>query len=530
MIKSNLKYLVGLVIIGILILVFFFDANTFTILDFWVSWLLNIFYFLMIALFGNLFLSFHILANTKWHFSLEPILVLAGKLTVFVAILFIPLFWGMNSLFPWIDDATISGTKNLYLNVPFFIGRTILVFIIWLVPGFFISKLVTESSKGKLKFVAGIITVFYIFAFIVFSHDWLLSIISDWHSTLFGWFIFSGLLLTGMSFVAIVYLLFVKTNKSIILDSSRYLFTFSSVWMYLWFSQFMLIWYGNIQHETFYFSRQFFYFQPLFYANLLLSFGIPFVLLLSKTQKKSPVLLGISAVSALIGQWINLYITIYPAVFPDVKFDVLPVFIFSILLVLFLIPFILKLKSKKVTLILLLAVLFLGACNNHKDHPGYEYIPEMTYSRAFQTYSENPIFKDSATMRNPIQGTVPREMIPFQYKKTSEDRLAAGIKLQNPVDSTMQNIDEGKFLYESFCLHCHGEKGDGMGKLFTEKFYTYKPGVLNGSKIQSVPEGEIYQVISEGFNLMGPHKTILLPNERWKIVHYIKSFGIATTD
>ena len=154
----------------------------------------------------------------------------------------------------------------------------------------------------------------------------------------------------------------------------------------------------------------------------------------------------------------------------------------------------------------------------------------MTYSRSFQTYSENPNFTDSATMRNPVPGTVPREMIPFQYRKTEEDRLAAGLELQNPIDSTRKNLVEGKFLYESFCLHCHGKKGDGMGKLFTEKFYTYKPGVLNGEKIQMAPEGEIYQAISAGFNLMGPHKAILLPDERWKIVLYIQSFELVTTE
>ena len=530
MIKNGVKYLAGLFIIGILILVLFFDVKSFTVLDFWVSWLLNIFYFLMIALFGNLFLSFHILANTKWHLSLEPILLLTGKLTFFVVVLFVPLFWGMEHLFSWINDTTMSDTKGEYLNETFFIARTILVFVIWLVPGFLISKFVKQTTSGKLNFVAGLITVFYIFTIVVFSHDWLLSISSDWHSTLFGWFIFSGLLLTGMSFVVIVYLLSGKFEKNIVLDSSRYLFTFSSVWMYLWFSQFVLIWYGNIQHETFYFERQFFYFKPLFYAGIIFSFGIPFILLLSKTQKKSSFLLGVSAISALIGQWINLYITIYPAVYPVAKFDVLPVVIFSLLLVLFFIPFILKLKSKNGTLVLFLAVLFLGSCNNKKNHPGYEYFPEMTYSRSFQTYSENPNFVDSATMRNPVEGTVPREMIPFQYKKTNEDRSAAGVKLHNPVDSTMQNINKGKFLYESFCLHCHGEKGDGMGKLFTEKFYTYKPGVLNGTKIQTIPEGEIYHVICEGFNLMGPHKTILLPDERWKIVHYIQSFEIVTVE
>ena len=121
MIKNCIKYLTGLIFIGILILVFFIDFESFTLSDFWVSWLLNIFYFLMIALFGNLFLSFHILANTKWHLPLQPILLLTGRLTIFVVIFFVPLFWGMKSFFPWINDTTIFETKEWYLNAPFFI-------------------------------------------------------------------------------------------------------------------------------------------------------------------------------------------------------------------------------------------------------------------------------------------------------------------------------------------------------------------------------------------------------------------------
>lgn len=297
--------------------------------------------------------------------------------------------------------------------------------------------------------------------------------------------------------------------------------------MYLWYSQFMLIWYTNIQHETFYISRQFFHYQSLFYANLIFSFGIPFVLLFTTLQKKSSLLLGISSVSVLIGQWINLYINIYPVLLPDSKSFILPIAIFILFLLIFLFPFVFKkieLKIKPPVSILFL-LLCLSSCNFSKTNPGFEYFPTMTYSSSYETYSVNPNFTDSATMRNPVKGTVPREFIPFQFEKTAEARIAAGLQLTNPLDSTDANVSEGKFLYTSFCLQCHGEKGDGMGKLYTEKFYTYKPGVLNGDKIQNAPEGEIFHAISVGFNLMGAHKTILLPEERWKLVFYIQTLN-----
>jgi mono/diheme cytochrome c family protein len=358
----------------------------------------------------------------------------------------------------------------------------------------------------------------------IFVHDWLSTLCIEWHSTVFGWFIISSLLLAGMSFVTVLYLVSGKYNQKTGTDISKYLFAFSCIWMYLWYSQFTLIWYTNIRHETFYLARQFFHFKPLFYANLIFSFGIPFILLLSKTQKRNKILLGISAVSALSGQWINLYLIIFPPVVPNSKTMVFPVALFIFMISIFIIYYKIQGKPGRVAVhLLFITTLFLSGCNHSNNHPGYEYVPTMTYPKSFETYSVNPNFTDSATMRNPVAGTIPQEFIPYRFSKKNEERALAGEKIKNPLENTVQNQEEGKFLFESFCLQCHGEKGDGMGKLYTEKLYGYKPGILNGKKIQSAPDGEIFHVISLGYNLMGPHKTVLLPEERWKIVLYIKN-------
>ena len=63
---------------------------------------------------------------------------------------------------------------------------------------------------------------------------------------------------------------------------------------------------------------------------------------------------------------------------------------------------------------------------------GYDFIPDMVYSRAYDTYSKNPNFKDSMTMRVPVNGTVPRGFTPFRYTIDSASRKKAGLELVNP--------------------------------------------------------------------------------------------------
>ena len=77
-------------------------------------------------------------------------------------------------------------------------------------------------------------------------------------------------------------------------------------------------------------------------------------------------------------------------------------------------------------------------------------------------------------------------------------------------------------LFELICRQCHSEKGDGQGKLFVDKLYPYPPASLISEKLKGASDGEIFHVISVGFNLMGTYSSILTQEERWIVVHYIR--------
>ncbi len=99
---------------------------------------------------------------------------------------------------------------------------------------------------------------------------------------------------------------------------------------------------------------------------------------------------------------------------------------------------------KPTALFILLFLLPLFACDRTHNDPGYDYFPDMAYSKAYEVYSENPVFADGKTLREPVEGTVPRGMIPYPYQKNDTDRLLAGRELINPLASNNENLKQGK--------------------------------------------------------------------------------------
>jgi mono/diheme cytochrome c family protein len=166
--------------------------------------------------------------------------------------------------------------------------------------------------------------------------------------------------------------------------------------------------------------------------------------------------------------------------------------------------------------------LVLVSCDRTRNDKGYEYFPDMAHGRDYKTYSENPAMEDGRTMRKPVEGTVPRHMQPYPYSADFEGRDLAGKNLRNPLEINVENITEGKRLYDIFCAQCHGTEGDGQGWLHTSGKYIIPPTNLMEDRILDQPSGEIYHVISAGWGVMGEHGSLLLPEQRWQIVAFIE--------
>ncbi len=177
---------------------------------------------------------------------------------------------------------------------------------------------------------------------------------------------------------------------------------------------------------------------------------------------------------------------------------------------------------KKIFIPVILIFIITSSCDRTRSTTGWDYMPDMYYSEAYETNSPNENFEDGLTMRTPVEGTVPRGIVPFPYEKTDEDRVLAGKELTNPVEATAESIEKGNRAYHIFCVNCHGEQGNGQGYLFTSKRYPYPPANLVDDKVKALPDGELYHAITVGFGVMGAHGAMISQEDRWNIINYIR--------
>jgi len=182
-----------------------------------------------------------------------------------------------------------------------------------------------------------------------------------------------------------------------------------------------------------------------------------------------------------------------------------------------------RMKPFKLLLLGVTIALCQISCDDNRNHPGYSYFPDMEQSQAYETYTPNPVYADGKTNQLPPEYTIPREMIPYDFEKTPLNRTWAGEMIENPYAGDASVLEEGKRLFDMYCVNCHGDNGDGQGFLYTSKKYPYPPASLISDKIKDNPDGEIFHVISIGYGVMGAHDFQLLPDERWKITTYIRS-------
>lgn len=200
------------------------------------------------------------------------------------------------------------------------------------------------------------------------------------------------------------------------------------------------------------------------------------------------------------------------------------------------------------SLVLVVAIaIILGGCAAKGDSTGREYAPNMYHSVAYEPLSQitdetagaivnsldarqgeyfnsNKYNPNRMNMREPAPNTVKRNKygwLPYRQKAVPKDSIpfvTAG--LVSPLDSSDAVVADGKLLYAMYCKHCHGDKGEGDGKV-ADKY----PGVANlrGPAYLGITEGHIFHVITKGAGLMQPHGSQVSDVDRWKIARYIKT-------
>jgi mono/diheme cytochrome c family protein len=178
-------------------------------------------------------------------------------------------------------------------------------------------------------------------------------------------------------------------------------------------------------------------------------------------------------------------------------------------------------------------ITILASCGEDvKRKPGTIYMPDMAYSRAYETYADHSNLEEKGISFNnqPVAGTVSRSQdyvyhIP-KDSAGSETQYMASAAVASPVQMLSdKDMEEAKRLYLVNCGICHGSKLDGNGPLWKDGSgpYPAKPATLKGdAKYEDMTEGMMFYSVTYGRNLMGSYASQLTPTQRWNIIHYIK--------
>ena len=307
---------------------------------FWSNILINGFFFFGIAACATFFMAVNYAAESGWWVVIKRILEAIGSFMPYGAgVLFIVLLAGaahMHHLYHWMDPAVtdpdsplfdeIIAGKTAYLNVPFMIIRQLLIMGGWI---WMWKRFRTRSLEEDLGFDrnrhfknvrdAAIFLVAFGYPISTFvPWDWIMSIDTHWFSTLFGWYVFSGLWLSAM-IVAILMVVWLKSlghlkevNDSHIHDLGKWMFGISFLWSYLFFSQFMLIWYANIPEEVTYFQARINAYPILYWGMFFVNFIFPMIALMDRDKKRNRMMLTIMGIILFCGHWVDVYMLVTP--------------------------------------------------------------------------------------------------------------------------------------------------------------------------------------------------------------------------
>ncbi len=299
---------------------------------FFKSYLLAYVFWIGIAL-GSLALSMvHHLSGGAWGVVIRRVLEAASRTLPFMALLFLPIAFGMHELYLWANADAVAKDAILqhkapYLNVPFYFVRAAIYFTVWSTLAFLLSKWSLEQEREgehgqalKMQRLSGGGLVLYAITILFMSVDWIMSLDPHWFSTIYGILFMGGQGLSALAFsIAAVVLLSRTEPMSRVIapahlhDLGKLMLAFVMLWAYFSFSQFLIIWSANLPEEIpWYLKRMGGGWQWVGLALIFGHFVLPFVLLLSSDVKKNGrTLIGV-AIAVIAMRIVDLFWNIGP--------------------------------------------------------------------------------------------------------------------------------------------------------------------------------------------------------------------------
>ncbi len=287
-------------------------------------------------------LLLHFAVGSRWGIAIRRIAEAGAGSIWAMAILFIPLLFGLPYLFPWARPAEVAASTELqakafYLNVPFFIVRAVIYFLVWILIGLVINRLAVrmvtsgvdeQTIHNRLQGFSSLGLILYGLTATFAAVDWIMSLQPLWSSTAFGLLIIIAQVLTAMSFAIMMLNLFPSLGMGVpwkyfrtpipYRDLGALLMTLILGWAYLAYFQLLIMWAGNLPREVIWYltrSNNGWQWVGIFVA--LFQFVLPFLLLLTLRIRHNLRILAWVGGLLLLTNLVNIFWYVKPAFFPN---------------------------------------------------------------------------------------------------------------------------------------------------------------------------------------------------------------------
>jgi hypothetical protein len=304
--------------------------------QFFRSYLMAFLFWIGIPLGCWAFLMLHHLVGGRWGFMIQRLLESAARTFLLLAVLFLPLLFGMRALYPWAvpgaaDADRFIAEKSAYLNPAFFAARAIFYFAVWIVFGRVLHRWSVEQDRsgdpstiGRLQNLSGPGLALYGLTVTFAAIDWVMSLEPHWYSTIYGMIFMVNSALAALSFAVIAASQLADeeplsrvAHPDRFHDLGNFLLALVMLWAYMGFSQYLVVWSENLQEEIpWYVKRITGGWEFVAVLLIVCQFALPFVLLLSRSTKRRPQVLAAIALWILAMRWIDLLWLVAPAFHP----------------------------------------------------------------------------------------------------------------------------------------------------------------------------------------------------------------------
>ncbi|MGC1718807.1 MAG: hypothetical protein WA746_07470 [Isosphaeraceae bacterium] len=275
----------------------------------------------------------HHLVGGSWGLVVRRPMESGGMTLLPLALLFVPLALGLSRLYPWARPEEVAHDpqlqhKSLYLNVGFYLARTVGYFVIWFVLAFVLNRLSSDQDRradhrpsGWLQWLSGPGLALLFLTGTFSAIDWLMSLEPHWSSTIYGSLVIVGEALATLAMMIAV-VVFLSADQPMteaatpdrLNDLGNLMLAFTMLWAYMSFMQYLIIWSGNLPEEIpWYLRRTRGGWQWVALALGLFHFFLPFFVLLFRESKRQSRLIVQVAILVLAMHWVDLIWLVVPA-------------------------------------------------------------------------------------------------------------------------------------------------------------------------------------------------------------------------